>query len=233
MLGPTFPLTVVVVDGHASRRLRLAADLGERGLGVSTAATGLAGVEQALEEACNVLVVAEPLPDMETRQFVAMIRAVGPIPIIAIATGSRGVVPALDAGADDAVIDPVESAEIEARIRSVMRRSRPQPDETVELLSIGGLEIDRGAREARVEGHEVALSRKEFDLLVALARQPNRVVSKRELLAEVWHQPYGGADKTVDVHLSWLRRKLGESASEPRYLRTVRGVGIKLVDPEG
>jgi two-component system, OmpR family, KDP operon response regulator KdpE len=75
------------------------------------------------------------------------------------------------------------------------------------------------------------LSRKEFDMLLCLARQPEEVVTKSALLAEVWNQPYGGSDKTVDVHLSWLRRKLGETAANPRYLHSVRGVGLKLVDP--
>ena len=75
------------------------------------------------------------------------------------------------------------------------------------------------------------LTRKEFDLLLALAQRAGEVVTKRELLAEVWQQPYGGSDRTVDVHLSWLRRKLGESAAEPRHLHSVRGVGVRLVDP--
>ena len=81
-------------------------------------------------------------------------------------------------------------------------------------------------------GQPLDLSRKEFDLLVALASRPGEVVTKRELLSEVWQQAYGGSDRTVDVHLSWLRRKLGESASEPRYLHSVRGVGVRLVDPD-
>lgn len=75
------------------------------------------------------------------------------------------------------------------------------------------------------------LSRREFDLLRHLAERVGQVVTKRDLLAEVWQQPYGGGDKTVDVHLSWLRRRLGETAAEPRYLQTVRGVGVKLVEP--
>ena len=83
-------------------------------------------------------------------------------------------------------------------------------------------------RVATVAGRPLELSRLEFDLLAHLARRSPQVVSRRELLAEVWNQPYGGSDKTVDVHLSWLRRKLGESASDPRYLHTVRGVGVKL-----
>ena len=82
-----------------------------------------------------------------------------------------------------------------------------------------------------MDGEDLGLTRKEFDLLLYLAERVGTVVGKRELLAEVWRQPYGGADKTVDVHLSWLRRKLGESAAEPVYLRTVRGVGVKLTAP--
>jgi DNA-binding response OmpR family regulator len=96
---------------------------------------------------------------------------------------------------------------------------------------VGGLLVDPGRREARLDGRSLDLSRKEFDLLLALARREGRVASRRELLAEVWDEPLGGPDKTLDVHLSWLRRKLGESGSAPRYLRTVRGVGVRLIDP--
>jgi DNA-binding response OmpR family regulator len=84
---------------------------------------------------------------------------------------------------------------------------------------------------ASLDGVDLELTRMEFDLLAHLASQPDHVVSKRELLAAVWDQPLGGADKTVDVHLSWLRRKLGETAASPRYLHVMRGAGVKLVDP--
>jgi DNA-binding response OmpR family regulator len=96
---------------------------------------------------------------------------------------------------------------------------------------VGGLTVDTQARTATLDGRALDLSRLEFDLLAHLAARAGTVVSKRDLLADVWHLPYGGADKTVDVHLSWLRRKLGETATEPVYLHTVRGVGVKLVDP--
>jgi DNA-binding response OmpR family regulator len=231
MLGATHPRSVLVVHPDPGGRARLASALAGLGYGVGSAGSGIAGVEQALEEACDAVVVAFPLPDLAPKQFVDMLRAVGDLPVLAVAGPEVGVVAALHAGADDAVLDPADAAEVDARLRAVLRRSAPADDEPV--LRVGGIEIDPGAREASVEGRAVDLSRKEFDLLVALARRPNRVVSKRELLAEVWEQPYGGGDKTVDVHLSWLRRKLGESAAEPRYLRTVRGVGVKLIDPEG
>ncbi len=82
-----------------------------------------------------------------------------------------------------------------------------------------------------LDGERLHCNRKEFDLLTYLARKAGTVVTREELFAEVWREPYGGADKTIDVHLSWLRRKRGETAAEPRYLHTVRGVGVKLVEP--
>ena len=90
---------------------------------------------------------------------------------------------------------------------------------------------DASARTASLADEPLELSRKEFDLLLYLARRCGSVVTKQELLTEIWAQPYGGVEKTVDTHLSWLRAKLGESASAPRYLHTVRGVGIKLLVP--
>jgi DNA-binding response OmpR family regulator len=111
----------------------------------------------------------------------------------------------------------------------VLRRSQREEEEPA--LLVGGLVVDRSARAATLDGQPLDLTRMEFDLLAYLAGRAGRVVSKRQLMAEVWQQPYGGADKTVDVHLSWLRRKLGETAADPRYLQTVRGVGVKLVDP--
>ncbi len=102
----------------------------------------------------------------------------------------------------------------------------------VRPFEIGGLSIHPLSRVVLLDGEALELSRKEFDLLWHLANRRGEVVSKRELLAAVWRQPYGGAEKTIDVHLSWLRRKLGETANTPRYLRSVRGVGVMLVDPD-
>ena len=101
----------------------------------------------------------------------------------------------------------------------------------VDQLAIGDLIIDAGSRDVTLAGESIELSRKEFELLHRLALDAGQVVTKRQLLADVWQLPFGGGDKTVDVHLSWLRRKLGETAAEPRYLHTVRGVGVKLVPP--
>jgi DNA-binding response OmpR family regulator len=98
-------------------------------------------------------------------------------------------------------------------------------------VSVGGLRLDPRSREASLDGAALDLAPREFDLLHYLATRVGTVVSKRELLTEVWNVPYRGADKTLDVHLSWLRRKLGETAARPRYLHSVRGVGVKLTEP--
>ena len=96
------------------------------------------------------------------------------------------------------------------------------------LLTVGGLRLDPDGHEATLDDAPLDLSRREFDLLHYLVLRAGQVVTRRDLLTHVWRLPYGGADKTVDVHVSWLRRKLGETAQHPRYLHTVRGVGIKL-----
>ena len=113
-------------------------------------------------------------------------------------------------------------------MRAVLRRTSPS---TADRMIVGALVIDPSARTAALDGDELELAPKEFDLLAYLAARVGQVVPRRELLAEVWADPYGTSDKSIDVHLSWLRTKLGETAREPRYLRVVRGVGVKLVAP--
>jgi two-component system, OmpR family, KDP operon response regulator KdpE len=120
--------------------------------------------------------------------------------------------------------------QIEARIRAVLRRAVDE-DRRNDAVVVGGLRLDGEAHEAMLDGRLLDLSRKEFELLHYLAVRAGQVVTKRDLLTNVWRMPYGGADKTVDVHISWLRRKLGENAQRPMYLHTIRGVGIKLIAP--
>jgi DNA-binding response OmpR family regulator len=114
----------------------------------------------------------------------------------------------------------------------VLRRSGRATRTEPAVIEAGPLRVLPGERQAFVDGVALPLTRKEFDLLAYLAARPGRVVSRRELLEEVWRQPSIGDDQTIDVHLYWLRRKLGESAAEPRFLHTVRGVGIRFVVPD-
>ena len=224
--------SILLVEDDSGIRDALRRTLTRRGHDIRFAATGMAGLQAAtVESPPEVVVLDLGLPDIDGRQLLSMLRAVSAVPVI-VATArddEAEMVAALDAGADDYVVKPYTAEQLEARIRAVLRRSTPEAEAA--SVTVGPLSVDRARHVATLDGRELELSKMEFDLLAYLAARAGRVVSKRQLLADVWQQPYGGADKTVDVHLSWLRRKLGESANEPRFLTTVRGVGVKLVDP--
>lgn len=223
--------SILVVEDDAAIRAAVTRGLRERGHAVATAATGLAGLEHVIHEKPQVVLLDLGLPDVDGLALIAMIRAASDVPIIVITAQDDDptMVTALDSGADDYVVKPFGTDQVAARIRAVLRRSGR--DLTPSVLKVGGLVIDESTRTAVLDGRPLDLARKEFDVLLLLASRQGQVVTKRELLAEVWQQAYGGSDRTVDVHLSWLRRKLGESAARPRYLISVRGVGVRLVDP--
>jgi DNA-binding response OmpR family regulator len=223
--------TILVVEDDPGIRTALARGLRDRGHTVTVAETGMAALELVVKAGPDVVLLDLGLPDVDGFQVLAMLRGLGATPVIVITAQDDDavVVKALDAGADDYVVKPFGLDQLDARMRAVLRRGAVANGEPV--IAIGDLEIDPGARTVRLGGAAVELSRKEFDLLLALASHPGQVMTKRQLLSEVWQQAYGGGERTVDVHLSWLRRKLGESAAEPRYLHTVRGVGVRLVDP--
>ena len=223
--------TVAVVEDDARILTAVTRGLSERGHAVLGASTGLGALAQIVDQHPDVVVLDLGLPDIGGLELLRMLRAVSTVPVI-VATArddEREIIRTLDAGADDYVVKPYSADQLDARIRAVLRRVRGDDDD--ERVQIGGLSIDARSRVATLEGQTLDLSRKEFDLLWHLASRLGEVVSKRELLAAVWRQPYGGPEKTVDVHLSWLRAKLGETARSPRYLRSVRGVGVMLVDP--
>jgi DNA-binding response OmpR family regulator len=224
-------ISLLIVEDDERIRQALQRALSGRGHQVRIVATGLAGLQEAVDDPPDVVVLDLGLPDIEGRQLLSMLRAVSQVPVI-VATArddEAEMVATLDAGADDYVVKPYSAAQLEARMRAVLRRSRPDPED--EALVVGPLVVRPASRTATLDGAELDLTPREFDLLAYLAARAGRVVSKRRLMADVWGQPYGGADKTVDVHVSWLRRKLGESAAEPRLITTIRGVGVKLADP--
>jgi two-component system KDP operon response regulator KdpE len=223
---------LLVVEDDERIRTSLIRALRDRGHAVTSAATALAGLRLAVDERPDLVVLDLGLPDLDGRELLRMLRAVSAVPVI-VATArddDESVVQSLDAGADDYVVKPFAAGQLEARIRAVLRRVAGDADGAAPV-TVGALTVDTRGRRVTHAGDAVELSPKEFDLLAYLAARAGTVVSKRELLTEVWQLPYGGSDKTVDVHLSWLRRKLGESAAAPRLLHTVRGVGVRLAEP--
>ena len=223
---------LLVVEDDERIRTALIRALRERGHAVESAGTAMSGLQQAVEGRPDLVVLDLGLPDLDGAELLRMLRAVSTVPVIvATARDDDGsIVSALDAGADDYVLKPFQAGQLEARIRAVLRRAGGV--EAPSAVAVGELTVDPRTRRVTLAGAPVELAPKEFDLLAYLAARVGTVVTKRELLREVWQLPYGGSDKTVDVHLSWLRRKLGESAAEPRLVQTVRGVGVRLAEPE-
>jgi DNA-binding response OmpR family regulator len=219
---------LLLVEDDVGIRTALTRALTERGHAVASEPAGLPALQRVVQDPPDLVVLDLGLPDVDGIRLLRMLRPVSNVPVI-VATArdeDTTTVAALDAGADDYVVKPFSAEQLDARIRAVLRRSAA-PESSV--LEVGELVVDVRARTAVLAGRALDLRPREFDLLAYLAARPGEVVTKRTLLADVWQSPYGGADKTVDVHLSWLRRKLGETASAPRMLHSVRGVGVKLV----
>jgi DNA-binding response OmpR family regulator len=224
--------SITLIEDDGLIRDALCRALQRLGHEVRSAESGLAGLRDIVGSSQDLVVLDLGLPDIDGLELLRMLRAVSTVPVIAATArdDEEDIIRTLDAGADDYVVKPFSAGQLHARISAVLRRGGEQP--ASQPVRIGELLMDPTSRVCSLAGRPLDLTKKEFDLLHYLASRPGAVVSKRELLAGVWEQPLGGGDKTVDVHLSWLRRKLGETADQPRYLRTIRGVGVKLVDPD-
>jgi DNA-binding response OmpR family regulator len=221
---------VLIVEDDPQVRSAMAVDLTRRAHAVRTVGTALDGIREVTHHQPEVIVLDLGLPDLDGGHALKMIRAITQTPVL-VATArddEAEIIRLLNAGADDYVVKPFSGEHLAARISALLRRAGQQG--TPQVLSVAGLSVDLARREAALDGRSLDLTRREFDLLAYLAARPGEVVSRQELRTEVWHLSYGD-DQTIDVHVSWLRRKLGETAAQPRYLHTVRGVGVRLDPP--
>ncbi|MFW6693551.1 response regulator transcription factor [Streptomyces sp. MAR4 CNX-425] len=228
--------SVLVVEDDPFVRSALIRHLSDAGHAVRSVGTALEALREVAHHGFDVVILDLGLPDLDGAEALKMLRGITDVPVI-VATArddESETVRLLNDGADDYLVKPFSVEHLQARLGAVLRRARgraavaaPPPE-----LRVGGLAIDLRRRRARLDGRELDLTRREFDMLAFLAERPGVVVPRRELLSEVWRQSYGD-DQTIDVHLSWLRRKLGETAADPRYLHTLRGVGVKLEPPGG
>ncbi len=224
---------LLLVEDDAEIRRALIHALTELGHAVANVPTAMDAIQHIVSHRPDLVVLDLGLPDVDGLKLLGMLRAVSDVPIV-VATArddEPAIVEALNKGADDYVVKPFSAPQLDARIRAVLRRAGGSAPAADEPLVVGELQLRYAAREATLAGVRLDLTPREFELLNYLAYRAGAVVTKRELLNNVWRQPYGGADKTIDVHLSWLRRKLGERADRPRYLHTIRGVGVKLAPP--
>ncbi len=215
---------VLLVEDDDGIAEPLAQGLAREGFEVSRVATGA----QALSAPPpDVVLLDLGLPDIDGYAVCQQLRARSVVPILILT--ARGAemdrVVGLELGADDYLVKPFGFRELMARIRAVMRRTS-EPGSPEQVQTIGALTVDRRTRRVLVEGKEVALSPKEFDLLALLAEDPGAVVSRQTILEEVWDPHWYGPTKTIDVHVATLRRKLGF----PEWILTVRRVGLRLGD---
>lgn len=222
--------TILVVEDDEYVRSAIIQELSRRRHAVRSAGRALDALREITQNPPDAVILDLGLPDLDGSEALKMVRSVSSVPVI-VATArddETEIVRLLEAGADDYLVKPFSGDHLNARLEAVLRRARATTRPST--LRVGALAVDLNRREAVLNGTPLTLTRREFDLLAYLAARADRVVPRRELLTEVWQQSYGD-DQTIDVHLSWLRRKLGESASAPRYLHTVRGVGVMLITP--
>ncbi|MCF3106651.1 MULTISPECIES: response regulator transcription factor [Actinomycetes] len=228
---------LLVVEDDPFVRSALIRELTEAAHTVRSVGTALEALREVAQVGFDLVILDLGLPDLDGAQALKMLRGITDVPVI-VATArddEAEIIRLLTDGADDYLVKPFSVAHLTARMAAVLRRTGrggaaagdPAPSGA---LRVGGLAVDPLRRLAELDGTALDLTRREFDLLAYLAGRPGVVVPRKELLAEVWQQSYGD-DQTIDVHLSWLRRKLGETAASPRYLHTVRGVGVKLEQP--
>jgi two-component system, OmpR family, response regulator RegX3 len=217
---------LLLVEDEDSIAEPLAEGLRREGFVVERAATG----RQALDAPEPDLVLLDVgLPDIDGFSVCRELRSHSSVPIIMVTAKGEEVdrVVGLEVGADDYIVKPFGFRELIARIRAVTRRTGARPTVQAGITTIGALTVDTRSRRVAVDGREVVLTPKEFDLLALLASDPGAVVSRARILEEVWETTWFGSAKTIDVHVAALRKKLGD----PTWIETVRGVGLRLNVP--
>jgi DNA-binding response OmpR family regulator len=211
-----------LVAGPLSETLRA------HGYEVTLVEDGPSALKSAKAGWAGVVVLDSQLPDGAGGGGLDVVRALRiqaadlPVLMVSATNTETDAVDSLDAGADDYVTLPLRHDEVLARIRALLRRSRPEPVEVNEVR------VDPASRRAWLQGDEITLTSKEFELLRVLVREAGSVVTRDQLMREVWDVNWWGSTKTLDMHVSWLRRKLGDDAGHPTYISTVRGVGFRF-----
>ena len=220
---------VLVVDDEEPLAELVASYLRRDGFDVTVAGDGERAIELARELEPSVIVLDLMLPVIDGIEACRQIRSFSDAYIVMLTARADEAdkLVGLSTGADDYVTKPFSPPELVARVRAMLRRPRPG-NASAGTRAIGALEIDPAAREVRLGGRPVELTKLEFDLLDVLSGEPRVAFSRSRLLERVWGPDWFGDDHVVDVHLANLRRKLGDDASAPRYIRTVRGVGYRI-----
>ncbi len=213
--------TVLLAEDDAAIAEPLSRALTREGYAVAVATDGLAALDRVQAGDVDLLVLDLGLPGMDGLEVCRRVRLDHPdLPVLMLTARTDEVdfVVGLDAGADDYVGKPFRLAELLARVRALLRRL------TAESVEVGGVRMELSGRRVLVDGAEIGLANKEFELLKVLLMRAGQVVTREEILREVWNDPDMKTSKTLDMHMSWLRRKIGGE----RRIATVRGVGFRF-----
>lgn len=228
------PYRVLVIEDEAGLADSIRYSLDAEGFDVVVAATGYAGVEAARLQGPDVILLDLMLPELSGLDVCRQVRTFSDVPIIMLTAkdAEADKVAGLELGADDYMTKPFSMRELVARIRSQLRRMSRTGllADTNEVIRSGTVELDIDAHVVRVNGDEIDLRPKEFELLEALMRRKDRLAARHTLIDEVWGPSYFGDTKTLDVHVKRLREKIEEDPSHPRLIVTMRGLGYKFVD---
>ena len=227
-------LKVLVVDDEVPLTGVVGSYLEREGFDVAVAHTGPDAVARARADSPVLIVLDIMLPGFDGIEACRQIRQFSDAYIIMLTARDEEMdkVLGLSMGADDYLVKPFSPRELIARVRAMLRRPRAAPDsDTTELYTIGTLTMDAQGRTLTLDGNEIELTRTEFDLLSAMMAQPRSVLTRRKLIDAVWGPGWYGDEHVVDVHIGHVREKIGDAAAEPRFIRTVRGVGYGMVAP--
>ncbi len=218
---------VLVVEDELTLLELLSQHLRAEGYTVLASANGEEALELARSQAPDVCVLDVMLPGLDGLSLCRIIRKESEVPIILLTARGAEIdrVIGLESGADDYVVKPFSLPELMARVRAALRRAPNRPSAT---LVAGNLSLDLVSRRVFVDGREVKLSHKEFELLATLMRNKGAVLSREFLITQVWGYDFEGDTRTVDVHVRWLREKIEKDPSNPTHLQTVRGVGYRI-----
>ncbi|MEV6106211.1 response regulator transcription factor [Streptomyces sp. NPDC051940] len=221
---------VLLAEDDAAISEPLARALRREGYDVEVRQDGPSALDTGLQGGIDLLVLDLGLPGMDGLEVCRRLRTEGhgfPVLVLTARADEVDTVVGLDAGADDYVTKPFRLAELLARVRALLRRGvgEPRPGEGT---ATHGVRIDTESHRAWIGDEELQLTAKEFDLLRVLVRDAGRVVTRDQLMREVWDTTWWSSTKTLDMHISWLRKKLGDDAANPRYIATVRGVGFRF-----
>ncbi|RFA30165.1 DNA-binding response regulator [Alkalilimnicola ehrlichii] len=228
-----YAATILIIDDEPQIRRFLKIGLGGQGYAVLEAGSGKEGLALCAAKTPDLVILDLGLPDMDGQQVLEELRVWSQVPVIVLSVRSSEAekIASLDRGADDYVTKPFGAGELNARIRAALRH-RPQGEPPLQQFEMRGLSIDLPKRRVVLDGEAIKLSKKEFDLLVLLARYAGRVLTHRQILREIWGAHHEEDTQYLRVYIGQLRQKLGDDPTVPRFILNEPGVGYRFLDED-